>query len=88
MIKRKHIRFNADENTFVAVKVEDHNPIGGLAITEAKGGCSAVFILTDKFKAKDNCYIKVGKMDPIAAEVRWIKELDGDLVKVGFQYLE
>lgn len=87
-IKRKHIRFNAEANTFVAVKIGENNPKGGLAITESHGGCSAVFLADEIFKESGICYIKVGDMDPLKAEIRWIMNVDKDLVKIGFQYLE
>lgn len=87
-IKRKHIRFNAEANTFVAVKIGENKPIGGLAITESHGGCSAVFLSNDSFSESGICYLKVGEIDPLRAEIRWIMKVDKDLVKVGFQYLE
>ena len=87
-IKRRFIRFDADPNTFVAVKIGEHPPIGGLAITESHGGCSAVFLTNQAFKESNQCHIKVGELDALKAEIRWIMDVDKDLVKVGFQFLD
>ncbi len=87
-VKRKYIRFNADPNTFVAVKIGEKDPIGGLAITESRGGCSAVFLATNEFKENNMCYIKVGDMAPAKAEIRWTMNVDKDLVKVGFEFVD
>ncbi len=85
--KRKHIRFNPDEDTFIAVKIEDDTLYTGLCVSESQGGCSGVFMNHVNFISGKMCYLKVGKLDPVSAEIRWVTELDTDVVKVGFQYL-
>lgn len=87
-VKRKHIRFEADPNTFVAVKIGDSPVIGGLAITESHGGCSAVFLANDTFAESTQCFIKVGALESLKAEIRWTMNVDKDLIKVGFKFLE
>lgn len=87
-IKRKHLRFNADNNTFTAVKLDEETIYGGLAITESQGGCSSIFLNKPGFSEGKKCYLKVGQLNSIYAEIRWIKELDAEVIKVGFQYLE
>ncbi len=85
--KRKHIRFESDTNTFVGLRI-DETSIGGLCITESHGGCSAVFLNHKLFVAGKTCEIHVGKLSTLNAEIRWVTELDSDVVKVGFEYLE
>ncbi len=84
---RKHIRFQPDSDTFVALKLEDNSLYTGLCVSESQGGCAGVFINHESFVAGKMCLIKVGKLDAVAAEIRWVKELDSDIIKVGFQYL-
>lgn len=85
--KRKHIRFSADDNTFVGLHIEG-STFGGLCITESQGGCSAVFVNHDQFVAGKHCLVHVGKMDTLKAEIRWVTELDSEVVKIGFKYLD
>ena len=86
--KREYIRFSADENTFLVIKVGEHPAIGGLCVTESQGGCSGSFLNHDYFVASEKVLLRVGKLDTILAEIRWITQLDEDIVKIGFKYLE
>lgn len=85
--KRKFIRFEPDENTYVLVDIQDEAIHSGLALSESQGGCCGVFKSNSLYKTGEMVYIKVGKMDPISAEIRWVKELDNDVMKLGFEYL-
>lgn len=85
--KRKHERFEAKSNTFVGIEVEGSS-IGGLCISESQGGCSAVFVNHNVFMAGKECDVHVDEQSTLKAEIRWVTELDTDVVKVGFQYLE
>ena len=85
--KRKHIRFKPDERTYILINIVDDEVESGLCVTESQGGCSAVFLNKPCYQAGEMCYLKVGKLDPVAAEIRWVTVLDNDLVKVGFEYL-
>lgn len=86
-VKRKHIRFQPDDNTYIMVQVDNDVVYSGLCVSESQGGCSAAFLNNPAFIAGTMCYVKVGKLEPISAEIRWVTELDSDLVKIGFQYL-
>ncbi|MFT6630702.1 MAG: hypothetical protein ACJAS4_000644 [Bacteriovoracaceae bacterium] len=88
--KRQFIRFQPDENTYMMVKIEDvegDNIYSGLCVSESQGGCSAAFLNNKAFTAGKMCFVKVGKLDAESAEIRWVTELDEDLVKVGFRFL-
>jgi hypothetical protein len=84
---RKHIRFEAEDKTFITLKFDEDSIHGGLGLSESTGGCSGVFKNVDKFFAGVICEIKVGKLEPMQAEIRWVEELDKDIIKVGFQYI-
>lgn len=86
--QRKHIRFIPDDHTFILVNLEDSNEtLCGLCVSESQGGCSGLFLNHNGFKAGEMVYIKVGKLESVAAEIRWVTELDKDCVKIGFAYL-
>ncbi len=85
--KRQHIRFEPDENTLILLKVDNDEIHSGLCVSESQGGCSAAFLNNSAFVAGKMVYLKVGKLDSISAEIRWVTELDEDIVKVGFKYL-
>ncbi len=86
-IKRKFIRFEPDENTYVLLNIQDEEIHSGLCLTESQGGCSAVFKNNPLYRAGEMVMVKVGKLDPTSAEIRWVSELDKDVVKVGFEFL-
>lgn len=85
---RKHIRFEAEENTFILARGESDIVHSGLALSESQGGCSGVFKVNKDFELKKMMLVKVGQLDSIPVEIRWITPLDHEVVKVGFQYLD
>lgn len=51
-------------------------------------GCGLVTREHPRLVAEALCVVKVGRMDPVAAQVVWTKEIHPRLVHVGIQYLE
>jgi len=51
-------------------------------------GCGLVTHDHPRLVAEAMCVVKVGRMDPVAAQVVWTKEILPRLVQVGLQYLE
>jgi hypothetical protein len=61
----------------------------GLIYDEAPmNGCGLVLQDHPRLVAEALCLVKVGRMDPVAAQVVWKKEIQPRLVHVGFHYLE
>lgn len=64
----------------------------GLIRQEAYAGCGLLLVYRDgleqEFAAGRKCTIKVGKLDPMPAEVVWSVILDEEALKVGFQFEE
>ncbi|MCS6959983.1 MAG: hypothetical protein RMK91_08020 [Pseudanabaenaceae cyanobacterium SKYGB_i_bin29] len=54
-----------------------------------KGGCSLVFRLPKDLQIVEGqrCRIKVGDMTPLIAELVWKKEIDKDIYRCGFMFL-
>lgn len=85
--QRKHIRFQPDEDTYIIIKLEDDTIYSGLCIDESQSGSAGVFINHYNFTPGKMCLMKVGKLDAISAEIKWVTELDNDVVKIGFSHL-
>ncbi|MCB0413958.1 MAG: hypothetical protein KDD50_06470 [Bdellovibrionales bacterium] len=84
---KRAIRFSPDKNTLVWVSLEEdsENKLVGLAINESYKGVSAAFLKNFNLKVGESFLIAVGSLAPVKAELRWIKDLDDDLVRVGFE---
>lgn len=75
------------------VEAEAFKPeVSGFVIEQSHSGCSLVLVrakeIYDELNKGRNCVIKVGPLAPMQAVVRWRKELDESVFKVGFQYLD
>ena len=51
-------------------------------------GCSVVCMDHPNLLVGNGLLIKVGRMDPLAAQIAWKKTLEKHLVQMGLQYLE
>lgn len=72
---------------------EEFSPkIHGLIVEKSHAGCSVAFVKADQsydlLEQGKECLVKAGPLHPMKAVVRWRKNLDDDLFKVGFQYME
>ena len=59
-----------------------------LVIDEALDGCGLVVVNNKILAEGDICLVKVGMLDPLIGEVRWLRELDEEVHKIGIMYLE
>jgi hypothetical protein len=92
---RRYIRFKPDTSTYAAIDTRSNGPnqpfvpeIMGLIYEESSHGCGMILIGVDKLSSGDVCRIQIGSRTPIDAEVRWTKEIDPDVIRIGFLYLE
>jgi hypothetical protein len=61
----------------------------GLIIDEAAlAGTQLVLKNTDACKKGDVVRVKLGHMDPLLGEIVWRKDIDGDLFRIGINFLE
>jgi hypothetical protein len=94
--KRSYLRFLPDPNTFAWVcECDDASTfepqIAGLVVNESHTGCGAVFLKSqtyDQLKIDGKYYIGVGALSPTKCELKWIKDLDEDTVRMGFEYVK
>lgn len=91
--KRRHIRYPAEPNELVTVYFMDEQAgiTGqrvGLGQDDSFKGCCVVFVGDMPFRNGQEVMCECGKLPKVAAKVAWIKELDKQVAKVGFQFLE
>lgn len=92
----KKIRFppDSDEIAFISYKTDEFKKdLSALIINESSQG--ACFVVNRALITRNNPIIvgqlllaKIGPMNPLRAEVRWVKEVDHDLLKIGIELLE
>lgn len=94
-VKRNAIRFNPDLGTLAQIDLELTRDDGsfrptllGLVSDESSKGAGIVLLATEKLQEKSECRIQVGRLPPMRAEIRWRRELDLQVVRVGLLFLE
>jgi hypothetical protein len=92
--RRKYVRFRPDpmDHALIAINNTDE-PFTpdhvALILDEAPmGGCALVLMDVPLLVQGVRVRVKVGRMDPVLAELCWRKELEHGLVRVGLRYLE
>lgn len=93
--KRRFIRFPGDPLDFALIDFgPDDRPFApqlvALVVEEAPmGGCSLAVCAGDDHLANGrDCRVKVGRMSPVRAEIRWTRTLDDRVTRIGLQFLE
>jgi len=93
--ERRKVRFAPDEGAIAQIDPTirednaDFEPkIQALVIDEARDGCGLVVVNNKVLFEGDTCLVKIGDLDPLISEIRWVQELDEDVQKIGVMYLE
>lgn len=93
--KRRSIRFAPDAGTFAKIDLQASRLDGAfqpsvvaLVAEESAKGAGIVVLNIPGLQKGDICRIQVGQLSPLQAEVRWRKEIDPDVIRVGLQFLE
>lgn len=97
--QRRFLRFEPDEPEIAMLQFTEARPddfffsveAAGLVIEEAYGGCALVCLRRELPLNLDTgltCQIKVAKMSPLRAVIRWIRALDEDVCRVGLEYID
>lgn len=89
--KRKQVRFHPDDNQTAWLSL-DINTFSKdyvcLIDQESYDGCKLILNRKVPIEAGDCCLVKVGAILPILAEVRWLKELPGNILTIGLEFKE
>jgi hypothetical protein len=93
-ILRQYLRFPPDEG---AVAWVDPNPkatrkdfkptCAALVTDEALAGCGLITIFQDWIDIGTEFSVRVGRLAPIRAQVRWTKDLGGRVVRLGVEFI-
>jgi len=52
------------------------------------GGVGLAMLMTRRIQKGVVLRVKVGRLAPLLSEVRWVRMLEGDLIRVGIKFLE
>ena len=85
--KPRSIRFAPDPGTLAEIRFEEQNlQVYGLVVNESMGGFAVVLTTEARIMVGMICTCRVGKLSWAHAEIRWLKDLETNLYKIGFQY--
>lgn len=90
--RRKNFRFKPDPLDVVYIGCYDENERFipqqvGLIAEESYSGCGIVSVAEKPFEVGQHLVIAVGKQLPQWAEVRWCRQVENDLLRVGLMFL-
>lgn len=91
--RRKSVRFSAEEGTLGTVLNDLDGerlkiPLPFLVVDEAYKGCSFASLVHPIWQKGNRVKLKVGRLSPLWAEVRWVRTFDKKIQYVGVEYLE
>jgi hypothetical protein len=92
---RRFIRFRAAAGTIAQVEIKLSEDLRTfqpnhimIVHEESQKGFGAISLSHRLLKPGTKCRVKVGRLSPRFAEVRWRKDPDKDIMRLGFQYLD
>jgi hypothetical protein len=93
--RRQFLRFQPDSMDYAELDTRKVAAVGdfepnrtALILDESSRGCSLLAVPSEEYQIGAIIGIKVGKLKVLLAEVRWLKPIDPQAVKIGLQYLE
>ncbi len=91
--KRKNIRFEPDIEAFayidLSIDKKDFQPkISALIIDESFKGAALVLRANEIIKPGVKMQVMPGRIGPLLAEVKWLKNHGIKIIEIGIQYLE
>ncbi len=93
MNKCSYTRFKSDKLDYALIdlnaKGKSFNPdVVALLINESFTGCAVLITHDDYLKNGAKVKVKVGHIDPIPAQIVWVKILEENIQKIGLRYLD
>ena len=82
------IRFEPDPNALVEIFLGGKDKLLGLMLNESYQGFSAVTRIHDKLVVGSFYQVKPGELKKIPAKLCWIRPLDNEVYRLGFEYKE
>lgn len=59
-----------------------------LILNESFTGCALIIKTFETLKPEQQVRVKVGRLDPMAAKIVWVKPMEDHVIKAGIQFLE
>jgi hypothetical protein len=93
-VQRRHIRFKPDPMDHAEIAVRrpglpfDPEMVALICEEAPMGGCGLILVETPLLQVGDICRVKVGRIDPLGAEVVWRKAVEPGIIRVGMKFLE
>jgi hypothetical protein len=91
---RRHLRFRPDPMDYAQIATRNLGApftpeLVALVSEEAPmGGCGLVLLETPLLKVGDICRVKVGRIDPLRAQVMWRQAVESGIIRLGLKFLE
>lgn len=88
---RKHVRFPSEMNTVMYIGFQDklenfERELVGLMLDESQGGCGFLIVREESFEIGSVVIVQFAKFPAVKGTVRWQKELDEGIFKIGIEY--
>jgi hypothetical protein len=93
-VKRRNLRFRPDPMEYAEIAVQSLGTLFApemvaLISEEAPmGGCGLVLLETPLLRVGDICQVKVGRIDPLRAQVMWRQAVGPGIIRLGLKFLE
>ncbi len=92
---RRSLRFPPDEGAVAWLDPSVHEDnrdfkptIAALVTDEALKGCGLITLVHDWLREGAECMVQVGDLAPLRAQIRWVKDLNDNVLKIGVVFLE
>ncbi len=97
--KRSHMRFDPGDVVIAQVQFIDAEPddqffkadAAGPVLDESYTGCALVALASALPEGAEQglpCLVKLNRLGPMRAELRWVKPLDDEVCKIGLHYVD
>lgn len=91
--KRRFIRFSPELNVTADIDLREYGKdfsadLKALVFSESQGGCGLVVLANDLLEHGMTIRVKIGDLNPIAAQIVWRKDIDSQVILLGLKYLE
>ena len=89
----QHVRFKPDPMEHALLDLRAQPGVfapscSALILNESFSGCALILQSLDTILPEKEIRVKVGKLDPLRAQIVWAQPLDKDIYKIGIQFLE
>jgi len=96
--RRRYLRYPPDESEIVLLQFSSTTPseevfepeTAGLVCEESRGGLRVVVLTRGPIRSVEKgsrCVVQVANLGLQAAEIRWMEDVDDDVVKLGIEFV-